>query len=124
MERKTNQYCPLRNLHNIFTPIVDFYSNIKKLLILFPTIPMNTCTSKKSFSSLKIIKTYLRLTSRENRLNKLTSLNIHIHPEIIIKPKEVPIVDLYANKHPRVQTYSTIITTYGTPIYLKKKMFY
>jgi hypothetical protein len=65
--------------------------------MLFAIIPVITCTSKRSFSSLKRIKTYLRSTMGENRLNGLALLNIH--PEIIIKPEEV--VDAYANKHPR-----------------------
>jgi len=49
------------------------------------------------FSSLKRIKTYLRSTMGENRLNGLELLNIH--PEIIVEPEEV--VNVYANKHPR-----------------------
>ena len=65
--------------------------------MLFATIPVTKYASERSFSSLKRIKTYLRSTMGENRLNGLALLNIH--PEIIIKPEEV--VDTYANKHPR-----------------------
>jgi len=76
-----------------------FYPNIQilRLLMLFATIPMTTCTSERSFSFLKRIKTYLRSTMGENRLNGLALLNMH--PEIIIEPEEV--VDVYANKHHR-----------------------
>jgi len=84
-------------LETIFLPLIDFYPNIKRLLLIFATIPVTTCTSERSFSSLKRIKTYLRSTMGENRLNGLALLNIH--PEIIINPEEV--VDIYANKHPR-----------------------
>jgi len=88
---------PSTAIKTIFLPLMDFYPNIKRLLMLFATIPVTTCTSEKSFSSLKRIKTYLRSTMGENRLNGLALLNIH--PEIIIEPEEV--VDVYVNKHPR-----------------------
>ncbi|XP_008190126.1 zinc finger MYM-type protein 1-like [Acyrthosiphon pisum] len=88
---------PSTAMETIFLPLMNYYPNIKRLLILFATIPVTTCTSERSFSSLKRIKTYLRSTMGENRLNGLALLNIH--PEIIIKPEEV--VNTYANKHPR-----------------------
>lgn len=89
--------CIFLLLITIFLPLMDFYPNIKRLLLIFATIPVTTCTSERSFSSLKRIKTYLRSTMGENRLNGLALLNIH--PEIIINTEEV--VDIYANKHPR-----------------------
>lgn len=88
---------PSTALETIFLPLMNYYQNIRRLLMLFTTILVTTCTSERSFSSLKRIKTYLRSTMGENRLNGLAFLNIH--PEIIIKPEEV--VDTYANKHPR-----------------------
>lgn len=86
---------PSTALETIFVSLMNYYPNIKRLLMLFATIPVTICTSERSFSSLKRIKTYLRSTMVKNRLNGLALL----HPEIIIKPKEV--VDAYANKHPR-----------------------
>lgn len=71
---------PFTALETIFLPLMNYHPNIKRLLILFATIPVTTCTSERSFSSLKRIKTYLRFTMGENRLNALALLNIH--PEI------------------------------------------
>ncbi|XP_025194212.1 52 kDa repressor of the inhibitor of the protein kinase-like [Melanaphis sacchari] len=88
---------PAIALETIFLPLMNYYPNIKRLLMLFATIPVTTCMSERLFSSLKRIKTYLKSTMGESRLNGLVLLNIH--PEIIIKPEEV--VDTYANKHPR-----------------------
>jgi len=88
---------PSTAIETIFLPLMDFHPNIKRLLMQFATIPVTICTSERSFSSLKRIKTYLRSTMGENRLNGLALINIH--PEINIEPEEV--VDVYANKHPR-----------------------
>jgi len=44
---------PSTALETIFSPLMNYYPNIKRLLILFATIPVTTCTSQRSFSSLK-----------------------------------------------------------------------
>ena len=38
----------------------DLLSEVDKLLRLYFTIPVTTCTAEQSFSSLRCIKTYLR----------------------------------------------------------------
>lgn len=76
---------------------MNYYPNIKRLLIIFSTIPVTTCRPERSFASLKRIESYLRSTMEENRLNGLAVVNLH--PEIIMKSEEV--VDTYANKHLR-----------------------
>uniref|UniRef100_A0A2S2NV27 Repressor of the inhibitor of the protein kinase n=1 Tax=Schizaphis graminum TaxID=13262 RepID=A0A2S2NV27_SCHGA len=86
-KEKPEDELPFTVLDTIFLPLMDFYPNIKRLLLIFATIPVTTCISERSFSSLKRIKTYLRSTMGENRLNGLALLNIH--PEIIINPEEV-----------------------------------
>jgi len=59
MERKTSDELPVTALETIFLPLMNYYSNIKRLLFLFATIPVTTCMSERSFSSLGRIKTYL-----------------------------------------------------------------
>jgi len=46
-----------------------------------------TETSEKSFSTLKRLKTYLRNTTGENRLNSLALLNIHREIVLTIRMK-------------------------------------
>jgi len=41
------------------------------------TIPVSTATAERAFSELKLIKTYLRSTMGEERLNALTQLYGH-----------------------------------------------
>lgn len=58
-----------------------------KLLQILATLPVTTANSERSFSTLKRLKTYLRNTTCENRLNGLALLNIY--REIILKPEDV-----------------------------------
>lgn len=53
------------------------YPTVKKLLKIFVTLPVTTSTSERSFSTLRRLKTYLRNTTSESRLNGLAVLNIH-----------------------------------------------
>lgn len=51
--------------------------NVRKLLQILATLPVSTCTSERSFSTLRRLKTYLRNSTGETRLNGLALLNIH-----------------------------------------------
>jgi len=53
------------------------FPNIHILLKIFITLPVSTSTAERSFSTLRRIKTYLRNTMSEGRLNGLANLNIH-----------------------------------------------
>ena len=58
----------------------EMFSEIDKLLRLYLTIPVTTATAERSFSSLRRIKTYLRSTMTEQRLNNI--LLLHTHKEM------------------------------------------
>ncbi|KAF0746969.1 zinc finger MYM-type protein 1-like [Aphis craccivora] len=51
--------------------------NVKKLLPLFATLPVTSATPERTFSVLKRLKTYLRATMTEERLNDLALANIN-----------------------------------------------
>ena len=61
------------------------YPNIYKLLTIVATLPITTASVERSFSTLRRIKTYLRNTTGENRLNGLAQLNIHRHINIDVE---------------------------------------
>jgi len=63
------------------------FPNIWKLLQVLATIPMSTATPERTFSSLKRLKTYLRNSTTENRLNGLALMSVH--REINVDPEEV-----------------------------------
>uniref|UniRef100_A0A2S2PT62 Uncharacterized protein n=1 Tax=Schizaphis graminum TaxID=13262 RepID=A0A2S2PT62_SCHGA len=55
----------------------DVVPNIKFLLQIFTALPVTTITLKCNFSTLKLLKTYLRSSMTENRLNRLGLVNIN-----------------------------------------------
>ncbi|KAL4120004.1 hypothetical protein QTP88_012752 [Uroleucon formosanum] len=65
----------------------NLYPNINKLLKILTTLPVSTSTPERSFSTLKRVKTYLRNSMTEDRLNGLTMLAIH--KDVIVTPDEV-----------------------------------
>ena len=65
----------------------QIYPIISKLLQIFITLPVTTATGERSFSTLRHIKTYLRNTTGQNRLNSLALLNIH--RDIEVDPNDI-----------------------------------
>lgn len=55
----------------------DAFPNVHKILRIMSVLPVTTTTNERSFSTLRRLKTYLRSTMGEERLNGLASLNIH-----------------------------------------------
>ena len=55
----------------------EMFSEVYKLLRLFLTIPVTTCTAERSFSALMQMKTYLSSTMTEERLNNVMLLHVH-----------------------------------------------
>ena len=53
------------------------FGPVNTLLRIFCTIPVTTSTAERSFSTLRRLKTYLRNTMGQTRLNGLALLNIH-----------------------------------------------
>ena len=53
-----------------------FFPELLKVLKILATMPVTSCEAEQSFS-LKRLKTYLRSTMGEDRLNSLAVLNIH-----------------------------------------------
>lgn len=56
--------------------IASFFPQLCKLLLLFLTIPVTVASAERSFSKLKIIKSYLRSSMAQERLDGLTLISI------------------------------------------------
>ena len=54
-----------------------FYPNIHILLKLLLVLPISTATAERTFSSLRVLKTWLRSTMAEERLSGLALMYIH-----------------------------------------------
>ena len=75
----------------------DFFPNIKVLLKIMGTLPVTSCDCERSISMLLLIKTPLRNTTGQVRLNGLAML--FCHREIKISPEQV--VEEFARRHPK-----------------------
>jgi len=57
----------------------DLYPNIHALLQLLLCLPVGSCCCERSFSAPRRLKTYLRTTTSETRLNGLADIHKDIH---------------------------------------------
>ena len=57
--------------------LVLLFPELLKIIQLFFTIPVTSCTAKRSFSSLRRLKTYLRSVTTKKRLNHIAILHCH-----------------------------------------------
>ena len=55
----------------------EMLSEVVRLIKLFYTIPVTTSTAERTFSALRRLKTYLRTTMSQARLNHTMSLYVH-----------------------------------------------
>lgn len=72
----------------------QMFPSVFKALKIAATLPITTATAERSFSTLRRLKSYLRSTTSQNRLNGLAHLSIH--REIEVTPDQV--LDVMAKK--------------------------
>ena len=75
----------------------DLYPNVYVLLVLAATIPVTSCECERSISMLRLIKTPLRRTMTQERLNGLAMMQYNHH--IPLEADEV--IEKFAIRHPR-----------------------
>ena len=55
----------------------SMFSEVDKLVRIYLTIPVTTATGERSLSAVRCIKTYLRFTMSQQRLNNIMLLIVH-----------------------------------------------
>lgn len=73
------------------------FPNIYEILKIICTWPVTTCECERSVSGLRRLKTYMRTTIGQERLNGLALLHVHYSIDIDIDQ----VVDIFNRKHPR-----------------------
>ena len=73
------------------------FPSIVICLKLIGTVPVTTCECERSVLSLRRLKTYLRNTMNQERVNVLALM--HAHREIELDNKQI--IDMFARLHPR-----------------------
>ena len=74
----------------------DYYPNICTLFVIVATLPITSCECERSISLLRLLKTALRSTMTESRLNGLAMLQYH--RDIPLSADEV--VNEFVRRHP------------------------
>ena len=84
----------------------ETFSEVSKLLEIVLVIPMSTADSERSFSTMKRIKTYLRNTMLQDRLNSLVACLL-IHKEYISKIRDYnnKVINIFAQIKDRRADY-------------------
>ena len=96
----------LRTLCEIFLALPvskEMLSEVDVLLRLFFTMPITTATAERSFSALRRIKTYLRSSMSECRLNN--SMLLHCHKDIADGIDVTKIAKSFVSVNSRRQNY-------------------
>ena len=75
------------------------YPAVHVLLRIFATLPVTTATGERSFSALKYVKSALRSTMSEDRLNGLTMLFVHKDIKLNINA----VIDAFAKNNRRCE---------------------
>ena len=84
------------------------FPNILTVFRIFGTIPVTTCTCERSTSTLLRLKTYMRSTMGETRLQALALLNVHREIKLDVES----VIDcFFARKHPRRKLLADLLNS-------------
>lgn len=67
----------LLELQHYISRMSDAFYEMNRLLKIACTMPITTCSCERSFSTLRIVKNYLRTSTIESRLQSLMILGVH-----------------------------------------------
>ena len=96
----------IRTLYDIFnaSPIVKgLLSEVHSLLILYMTLPVTSATAERTFSVLRRLKTYLRSTMTQDRLNNV--MLAHTYKEITDRISLIDIAEKFNTVNDRRKAY-------------------
>jgi Domain of unknown function (DUF4371)/hAT family C-terminal dimerisation region len=79
------------------TSLCTLLPEMVKVLRLLLTVPLTTCTAERSFSSLRRLKTYLRSTMTQRRLNNIAVL--HVHHDYVQNLSVDSLIDEFINRN-------------------------
>ena len=79
------------------SPSRSFLSHVESMVTLVLTLPATNATSERVFSTLKRLKTYLRNTMTQKRLN--STLLLHTYKELTDKLNVEEIISLFVENH-------------------------
>uniref|UniRef100_A0A2S2R2U0 HAT C-terminal dimerisation domain-containing protein n=1 Tax=Sipha flava TaxID=143950 RepID=A0A2S2R2U0_9HEMI len=96
------KHCKNMDLIDLLEHSKIYFPDIIIALEIFQSLPATNCAAEKSFSTLRRVKTWLRSTMGEDRLNSLCMLSVHRERVDIRKEKfNVQLIIRFAIEQPR-----------------------
>ena len=86
---------PTDILDTLNNTVEILYPNIYRALAILLTMPVSTATAERSFSTMRMLKPYLRSTMLTNRLTRLALMNVYRNTFTVVLNKAV---DMFARK--------------------------
>lgn len=84
----------------------DFLPHFAKAVKVLSIIPATSCTSERSFSALRRLKTYLRSTMEQSRLNSLAVICIErVYANLVLKNDIDKIINVLASRKGRASAF-------------------
>ena len=80
----------------------DAFYDLNRLLTIACALPVSSCECERSFSTLRIVKKYLRSSMSDARLNNLILLGVHSARAEQLNLNDV--TDRFAAQHPKSRT--------------------
>ena len=78
-ESNSRETVPKRISDTLLTSDKEFYPNVTTILSILAVVPATTCTSERSISALRRLKTWLSSTMTNERLTRLALMHVHRH---------------------------------------------
>ena len=84
----------------------DFLPHFAKAAKVLSIIPATSCTSERSFSALRRLKTYLRSTMEQSRLNSLSVICIErVYENLVLKNDINKVINVFASRKGRASAF-------------------
>ncbi|CAH2285534.1 52 kDa repressor of the inhibitor of the kinase-like [Pelobates cultripes] len=82
----------------------DLFPSVQQAILVALTLPVTTCTVEWSFSTMRRVKTWLRLTMADERLSGVCMMSIH-RVKIEENKQQLigKVIDTFAQGHRRLQ---------------------
>ena len=79
------------------------FSEVLRLIKIFYTVPVTTSTAERTFSSLRRLKTFLRTTMSQPRLNN--AMTLYVHKEITDRIDLSELAATFINENERRRSF-------------------
>jgi len=104
LQRRSGYTAALRSCR---PEVKQLFSEVEKLLRLLLVLRVSSCEAERSFSSLRRLKTYLRSTMTQQRLNSVAVLHVHQRKLMSVSLDDI-LKDFISLNSQRMQTFGTM----------------